>query len=319
VDLKNRFAGKAQKSFAQATKRGPGSSFDRDHITAWDFGELPERLDVKRDGIVLSGYPALVDAGPDVSLRLLEKPEAAAAATRAGIKRLFILQAKDELNYHIRLIRDFNKMALHYATLGGADQLKKDLVDLVAERVFLTEASPPRTKQEFEARLTKGWKQIGPAMKEAVELVAQILSMRHALALRLAEKQPPAWELTVADLKDQLVRLLPKGFIGSTPYEQLKQFPRYLGAISMRVEKLRNAGLQRDVKLMHELIPLWQRWTARANAGALPGQPEDPELTRYRWMLEELRVSMFAQELGTAHPVSPKRLEEQWAKVSPVR
>ncbi len=322
LDLKNRFAGKAQKSFAQATRRGPGSTFDRDGITSWDFGELPERLDVKRDGIVLSGYPALVDNGSNVSLRLLERPEVAALATHSGLRRLFILQAKDEISYHLRLVKNFNQVALHYATLGGADQLKRDLTDLVAERIFLAGRPPIRTKHEFERRLTEGWKQIGPAMRETAELVAQILAQRHALALRLADKAPPAWELTIADLKDQLVRLLPKGFIGATPWEQLKQYPRYLGAIAMRLDKLRNAGLQRDIKLMHELIPLWQRWTVRANAGALPGQPaplQDPELTRYRWMLEELRVSMFAQELGTLHPVSPKRLEEQWAKVSPVK
>jgi ATP-dependent helicase HrpA len=315
LDLKNRFGAKAQKSFAKATRTG----YDREGITSWDFGELPERVDVTRDGIKLSGYPALIDQGASASLRMLEKADVAAAATRGGLKRLFILQAKDEINYQLRLLRNFDQMALHHASLGGADQLKRDLIDLVAERVFLVDRPPVRSKADFEKRLSEGWKQIGPSMREAGQLVGQILSMRHALALRLAEKQPPAWELTIADLKDQLVRLLPKGFIGSTPYEQLRQFPRYLSAIAMRLEKLRNAGLQRDVKLMHELMPLWRRWTTRANEGAIPGQPDDPELTKYRWMLEELRVSMFAQELGTAHPVSTKRLEEHWARVSPVK
>jgi ATP-dependent helicase HrpA len=313
-ELKTRFAARAQKSFARVTRTG----YDRDNITTWDFDQLPERMDFKKDGLSLSGHPALVDQGHSVSLRMLDKPDLAAQATRAGLRRLFLLQARDEITYQLRLLPNLQQMALHYATLGGAEQLKKELTELVADRVFLEGLAVPRTKQEFDRRLSEGWKRIGPAMREAAELIGKVLALRHALALRTAEKSPPAWEPTMRDLNDQLVRLLPKGFIASTPYEQLKHIPRYLAAITMRLDKLRNAGLARDQKLMLELAPLWRRYAERANA-ARPGEPEDPELTKYRWMLEELRVSLFAQELGTVVPVSSKRLIEQWAKVSPVK
>jgi ATP-dependent helicase HrpA len=318
AELKSRLAGRAQKSFARATRTG----FDRDGITAWDFGDLPERMDFSRDGLVLSGHPALVDAGQSVSLRMMDKPDMAAGAMRGGLRRLFLIQARDEIGYHLRLLPNLEAMALHYASLGGAESLRGELSGLVAERVFMAGAGSggvsasalPRTKAEFEARLSAEWKRIGPVMRESGDLIGKILAARHAVALRIADKPPPAWEPVIADLKDQLVRLLPKGFIGSTPWAQLQQFPRYLAAVQMRLEKVRGAGLARDLKLMSELLPLWRRYTERAGAER-PGEAEDPELMRYRWMLEELRVSMFAQELGTAQPVSVKRAMEQWGKV----
>jgi ATP-dependent helicase HrpA len=151
-------------------------------------------------------------------------------------------------------------------------------------------------------------------MREAAALVSRVLASRHAIAIRLGDRPPPAWAATAADIREQLLFLLPKGFIGSTPYEQLRHLPRYLDAVVRRLEKLQNAGLARDARWMAEVAPPWRRYLDRARQNG-SDRPADPALTTYRWMLEEFRVSIFAQELGTASPVSARRLDEQWAKV----
>ena len=307
TDLKTRLAGKAKASFGKLAQ----SAADRDGLTTWDFGPLAERSEIDRGGIRLVAYPALIDQQTSVSLRMLDSEQAATEATHLGLRRLFMLAARDELVYHLRLITDMPQMALLYAEQGGAERLKQELTELAAERAFLSAGDGPiRDKAAFDARLSAGWKRIGPAMKEASGLLREILAARHTLVVKLSERTPPAWAATVADIRDQVARLTPKGFIAGTPYEQLKHLPRYLNAARIRLEKLQNAGLQRDARWLAELQPFWQRYVQRAASAV-----QDPALRNYRWMLEEFRVSLFAQELGTAAPVSVKRLEEQWAKV----
>jgi ATP-dependent helicase HrpA len=311
TELKQRFAAKAKASFGKLARSG--GSFDRDGLTDWDFGDLPERVDLDRAGLKLVGYPAVLDHGQTVSLRLLDSADAAATATHAGVRRLFALRAKDELLYQVRLVPDLPQMSLHYAPYGGGEKLKSELSDLAAERAFQSDG-PVRTHGEFKRRLDQGWNRIGPSVREAAALVSRVLASRHAIAIRLGDRPPPAWAATAADIREQLLFLLPKGFIGSTPYEQLRHLPRYLDAIVRRLEKLQNAGLARDARWMAEVAPQWRRYLDRARQNGAH-RPADSALTAYRWMLEEFRVSIFAQELGTATPVSARRLDEQWARV----
>lgn len=318
-EIKSRLAQKAKDSFGRLAR----SSFDRDGIKAWDFGDLAESMEIQRGGLTLVAYPALVDQGVAVSLRLLDSREEAAEATRAGVRRLFMLEAKDELSYHLRLIPDQTALGLHYATLGGKAELERELAELICELAFLAGRPAVRTRAEFEKRLSEGWERIGPSAREVGALVREILALKQAIAMRLPEKAPPAWKPAVEDIEDQLVRLMPKGFLRTTPFEQLRQFPRYLNAVLVRLQKLENAGLAKDQRWRDELAVHWRRYTDVANqlaatvksGGPRPEARRIPEIAAYRWMLEEFRVSLFAQELGTAVPVSGKRLEEMWGRV----
>jgi ATP-dependent helicase HrpA len=315
AELKQRLATKARASFGKLAK----SNLDREGVKSWDFGELPERMEIERGGLRLVAYPTLLDEGASVSVRMLDSAETAAIATRKGLRRLFMIQARDELTYQLRLIADLPRLALHYAELGTSEQLKQELVELAAERAFLTESAPVRDKAAFDARLSAGWKKIGPAMKETGEIVRDILGSRHTGRGTTRGKASLAFAPTIADIREQLAHLVPRGFIGGTPYEQLRHLPRYLNAIRIRLEKLQNAGLHRDARWMAEIMPPWRRYverTAPPGPGEQESKPVDPDLQTYRWMLEEYRVSLFAQELGTAIPVSAKRVEEQWARAS---
>jgi ATP-dependent helicase HrpA len=320
AEIKSRLAAKAKASFGKLAK----SSFDRDGLKTWDFGDLSGSMEIQRSGLRLVAYPAIVDQGATVSLRLLDSAEEAAEATRTGLRRLFMLEAKDELSYHLRLIPGIDRMALHYATLGGRAELDRELTELICERVFLEGRSPIRTKAEFESHLREGWDQIAAAARETGELVSQILNLKQAIALRIPDRVPPAWKPAMDDIQDHLVRLMPKGFLRTTPYTQLREFPRYLNAVLVRLQKLENAGLARDARWRDELVLHWRRYTDVANqlaattgkSGPPPDARQVPVISAYRWMLEEYRVSLFAQELGTATPVSSKRLEEAWSKVA---
>jgi ATP-dependent helicase HrpA len=346
-DLKARFAARAKAAFERLAQSGPSqpddqgadatSPFHRDGITDWEFGDLPESVTLDRGGFRLVAYPAILDRGETVSLRLLDSADAAATETRRGLRRLFILEARDELLYHVRLIPELPAMSLHYAPYGGGEQLKRDLIELAAERAFLSEqalgetssesrfvstgtatttAAPVfiRTRAAFRARLESAWDRIGPAMREAGAIVSRVLDARHAVALRLAERTPPAWEPALADIREQLLYLLPKGFLGSAPYEQLRHLPRYLAAITRRMDKLENAGLARDARWAAEVAPHWRRCLDLARAN--PVAARSLAAVSYRWLIEEFRVSLFAQELGTAAPVSAKKLDEQWARIA---
>lgn len=305
AELKKRYEQRSRGSFAQLAK----STFDRDNITDWDFDPLPERADLSRSGLKVSAFPAIVDKASSVALRLLDTAEAAQVATHAGVRRLFVLQSKDELEYQIRICSHLQQMALHYAPLGKIDDLKRDLRDLIAERAFM-EGEAVRTKAAFDQRLVAGARPLNQVAREVTALAAQVLASHHAISLRLSDRIPPAWMGSVADIRHQLGLLMPPGFLRTVPWARLVHYPRYLNAIQVRLQRLQNAGVPRDQRSMQELAVHWRRYIDRANGTALTG-----ELETYRWMLEEFRVSLFAQELGTAQPVSAKRLEEQWGKV----
>ena len=289
------------------------SEFDRHFITSWDFGDLPDRVPIQHGAMALHAYPAIVDDQTSVSLRLLDSAQRSAHATRAGVRRLFVLAVRDELAAHIDYLPGLDEMSLHFAPLGSSDQLKAHLIDLCADRVFLGDLQDVRTQVDFERRLRSGWNNLWPVASEISTLIGRILAAHHALDLQLADFDNPFWSEALEDIRTQLTHLMPDGFMLSTPYAWLLQFPRYLQAISVRMRKLANAGLPRDRHATAEVKKQWNRYAARRDHHRQQCIV-DPSLDEFRWMIEEFRVSLFAQELGTSIPISSKRIEQQWQK-----
>jgi ATP-dependent helicase HrpA len=197
--------------------------------------------------------------------------------------------------------------------LAAPADLGDQLARSVFEHVFLAPDLPPvRTRPEFDARLASRRAQVVEAADAPIAALRRTLELRRALLARL-ESAPASWAAAVADVREQLTSLIYDGFVRETPIERLLELPRYLQAMSARVDKLRDA-LGRDAALAAQVRPYWQRWSA------LPEETRrlaasDSALARYRWMIEELRVSLFAQALGTRERVSPQRLEKQWESV----
>jgi ATP-dependent helicase HrpA len=291
-----------------------GSRFNRAGLTRWDVGDLPRQVTVRRAGLSLRAYPALTDGHTNVGLSLFESQQLAEHRHREGLRRLYMLQMPQDIDGFVRTLPGFEGMALHHAALGHADDLQDQLALLVADRAFLADGPLPRTETEFQDRLDTGEQRIWVVGMEVCELADRVLGAHHALAVALDRPIPPQWSDAVEDIRQDVRHLLPPGFLTATAYEWLTHFPRYLAAAERRFGKLARGGHVRDAASADELRPLWTAYLERAEqhrARAIV----DPALEHYRWMLEELRVSLFAQELKTSIPVSGQRLARQWDQV----
>lgn len=277
--------------------------------TAWTFGELPELMEIRKGGQTLIGFPALIDQNDAVSIEVFDEPEVAAAKHRGGLRRLFALQIKDALKYLEKNIPELQKMAVAYMPLGTMEELRAQILDVALERAFLLDPLPA-DEFDFKKRLEEGRGRLTLIANEVARLAGVILT-EYAAAARKIKDSKNAPEAT-ADCTQQLQRLMPKRFLAQTPWPQLQHYARYLKAITLRLDKYR-ADPARDAARLAELRPQEQRyWRLVAERKGVM----DERLQEFRWLLEELRVSFFAQELRTPQPVSVKRLDKAWSQLT---
>jgi ATP-dependent helicase HrpA len=293
----------------------PTSEWHRDNITRWDFPDLPETVELKRPGMTVRAFPAIVEQGNGVSLRLLDTVAAAAEATRVGLRRLFLLQIGEQVKYLQRNLPGIDQMCLQYKTLGSCDELRRDIIAVAADRaLFGDDPGLIRRRDDFISRAEQAWHRISTSAEEISAIVGEVLDLRQSLLRKLDQPMVPVVAANAADIREQLTELLPGGFVAKTPYAWLRQIPRFLKGAELRLKKLLNAGVSRDTQMMEQVRPLWKKYVARRELHRHQ-QLEDPALAQYRWALEELRVSLFAQELRTSMPISVKRVEQLFAEV----
>ncbi|MCE1241644.1 ATP-dependent RNA helicase HrpA [Oryzomicrobium sp.] len=278
-------------------------------LTDWTFGELPELLEVRAGGQTVVGYPGLKDEGETVSLAVFDSPEEAAAVHRQGLRRLFQLQFKEQVKYFEKNIPGLTQMAMQYMALGSLEELRDQIVAVTFERACLPAGDPlPASEAEFRARCAEAKSRLGLLLQEVARLAGQVLTEWQTLTKKLPGFK--AFPAVVADIEAQVKRLMGKRFVADTPFERLQHFPRYLKAAQLRLDKLK-ADPARDARNLADYAPLWTNYERRALQLAKQGVA-DPQLVQFRWLLEELRVNLFAQELRTPVPVSVKRLQKQW-------
>ncbi|WP_334043366.1 ATP-dependent RNA helicase HrpA [Burkholderia ambifaria] len=299
--------GKAGKGAAPHTGAAAeaGATALYENLTTWNFGKLPELLEIRRRGQTLYGYPALVDRGTHCDVEVFDSPEEAARIHRAGLRRLFALQLKEPIKFLEKNLPGLREMAMQYMSLGTQDELRDQLIDTALDRACLQDPLPD-DDASFHARRDEGRSRLNLLAQEIARLVGQILAEYAGLVKKLAQAKPFAQ--AHADLQQQLAALVGKRFVIDTPYTQLAHFPRYLKGIALRIDKLK-ADPARDAKQSAELLPLVQQYQ---RAVSQRGGVADPRLAEFRWLLEELRISLFAQELRTPMPVSVKRLHKVW-------
>ena len=300
----------ARATFAELP---PHPQFHRDGLKGWDFGDLPVRVEIKRHGVTLGAYPAIVDQQDAIGLRLFDSPDAARAAHLAGVRRLFMLQLGPELRHLWRNVRNMERMAMNFKLLGSTDDLRGQLVAEAALRAFTPDANV-RQQADYQQRGGTAWQRLSEQHARISEQADQALLAFYAISKELSAPVAPLLEPSVRDMREHLARLMPRNFIQTTPASWLPHLPRFLKGISVRLTKLKNAGLTRDQQAMEVILPLEKACRERL-AKHQKESIADEALTQYRWLLEELRISLFAQELKTSVPVSPKRLSEQWALV----
>jgi len=309
--LQNQQGQAAAQSFS--TVGVPG--YPKKNIINWDFGVLSEQIEIDKQGVRVIGYPGLLDEQNSITLKLFDTPKKAQQATLLGLRRLFMLNLTERIRYIEKNMPDLQRSCLLFSSVGTCQQLKQDLVHAAIDAVCIIADEPVRDKTLFDARIEQAKKEILARANELAMKVHTILIEYHAVNTRLGSMNKPAWKEAIADIHRQLNALVYRGFVSATPEEPLSHIRRYIKAIDKRLDKLK-LGVAQDERIMAQFLPLLLRYEAtRENSNqSLPPFPGG-ELQRYRWMLEELKVSLFAQELKTAVPVSVKRLNKQWEKV----
>ncbi len=289
--------------------------WQRDGIATWDFGDLPAQVAIMHGGIQLDAFPTIVDQFDSVGLRLLNSKELSQRQSRDGVRRLYVLSQRRALHSQIGWLPEFDKLCVWSATRFSRDDLIRQTRNLLADRAFFQPREKlPRSHEEFAAQLTNAAERIGLATQDVAKLLPKIFQSYHAVRLVLEEQIPPQYQYAVVDIKQQLNSLLVDEFLVRTPWNWLTEFPRFLQAIVYRLERLSGGSGQRDQAATEEIAQFWQ-WYLEERDRLTTERRFCPHLESYRWMLEEYRVSCFAQPLGTSISVSAKRLEKELAKV----
>ncbi len=311
AQLRAEFGGQAQQSFQNIAARDvPAAEAGQyENLTSWSFGELPELLEIRKGNQTLFGYPALVDHGDHCDVEVFDDPQEAARIHHTGLRRLFAIQLREPVKFIEKNIPNLQQMAMQYMTLGTQEELRNQIVMVTLERACM-QAPLPRNEAEFNARKDEGRTRLSLLAQEIARLVGTILAEYAGLPRKLLQAKPFAGPH--ADMEAQLGRLMGKRFVDETPYTQLVHFPRYLKGIAMRVDKLKGDPA-RDTQRTQEMAPLVQQWQRAEKQLRTQGRGgEDARLDEFRWMLEELRIALFAQELRTPVPMSVKRLQKVW-------
>ena len=283
---------------------------ERNNITYWDFGELPETVELKRHGIVITLYPALVatrNKGKSMlALQLLETPEQAEAESRKGVAALFQQEQQSTIQKLFKQQIDQQKLCLHYLSIGRCEVLMEDLLQTaIHAALFNTEVSLPRSASSYQQRTTAALSTLSKQLQLFGAISENVLKRHHNLMKQLKGNVSPAHLMTYSKIKSHIESLVYPHFLQQTPAEWLPELPRYLQAVEKRLEKLQQ-NPQADRQRAQQLAPHWDPFEKRLNDN------HSSPFIEYRWMVEEFRVSLFAQELGTKKPVSADRLKKLW-------
>jgi ATP-dependent helicase HrpA len=309
--LRRQLGGEASRSLQQAV-----APQERDNLQRWDFGNLPERVEVKSGGRQVAAFPALVEAAGQVRLALLDSQTAARDRHRRGVCRLLWLAFPDLLRQTEKdLGARLKTAALQYLMLDktlSLEALLRDVLYSAARAALSLDPADIRQQTAFESAAQTARPRLAELARETARLSAECLEHGHRLAQALARPSPH--KEAMADLQAQLKGLVFPGFVAQLPPARLVHLPRYLKAMERRLDKLASRA-ERDAQAMRSLTPLFGQWQARRKREEASGGLT-PAMEDFRWRLEELRVSLFAQELKTPEPVSAKRLENLWSEMT---
>ena len=293
---------------AATTFRDNTQEFERDNVTAWDIGTLPESIKFARGKQQLTGYLGLQkEKDGHIALRLFDTTEAAEQAHRQGVIELMKLQLKEQVKDLNKGIQGFTQAAMLLKHIN-ADTLRDDLTQAVCDRAFIGEDELPRNEKAFKEQIKRARSRL-PAVKEALSRYLQETAAAYAELNGKLGKHP----LTHL-MRQRLQTLLAAGFATRTPWAQWPRLPIYLKAMTLRLEKY-SSNPARDAAREADIQELEQMWQEKTDSLIKQGLPISDGLAGFKWMIEELRVSLFAQELKTPYPVSVKRLLKEWEKI----
>ncbi|MGL5004968.1 MAG: DUF3418 domain-containing protein, partial [Casimicrobium sp.] len=302
--------GQAARMAFQGSHGAVANDIEKTGLTSWTIGTLPEGIPVKRAGRNVTAYPACVDEGASVSVKLFETAQEANASHRKGVVRLMSFELKQQLRNFEKGPSGFNQAALQLKTAIPTDKLLADFLETLSDRAMIGDDELPRDEKAFREQIGRAKQRIPVVADALARTLTQVAEAYSSLQGDLYKAGPRA-KAMVTTLSQWRDRLLYSGFLASTPWVQLPHLPRYLKALSRRLVKFTEMP-EREPRHAPVLVAFFSQWQAEIER---QGVAANPELREFRWLIEELNVSLFAQELKTPFPVSVKRLEKRWSEI----
>jgi ATP-dependent helicase HrpA len=283
---------------------------EKEGLTFWPEHDVPEKVSAERHGEEIVGYPALIPNEMNVDLKVLDNETEARSLHQLGVRMLLTLQLKDRIKILKKTPPQFDRYGLSLKTYIETDTLKENFIEIVLNECMNWGEPVPRTKVNFEQLVTFAKKRIGEVIIELSNSLTSIAESYHAITLAL-KKQKHLTAMVREDIDEQLELLLPAYEKPLFVYEQIKHFPRYLAALKIRIEKYTHRQ-DKDVESLKGLRRLQDKWIEKV-VDFVENDEEVPDMyVDFQYALQELRVSLFAQELKTRYPISLKRVEKQW-------
>ncbi len=282
--------------------------WSRERMTHWDIEHLPREVVRKRGGVQVAQYPGLVEDGEFVSTRLFAEEASAETSSRMGLTRLLATACRKDLRAQVRHLPSLAEAKLKLSPILSASVIEAALADLLVRLAVVEKRPIVRSDTEFAARLAEAPVRIGEATQDVAVWLTKLTAGYHAM--RVAREETPTSKFTavLADVDEQIRWMFAPGFLAWTPWQHLQHVPRYVSAIAYRLDKVRAGAEQRDAESRQIIVNLWQRFLATKHDDEC--EPRANADSEFRWLIEELRVSQFAQPLGTAVKVSPQRCEK---------
>lgn len=303
------------KQRLQKTLRKVGDEFEQQNLQDWTFGELPREHQLRKGSVTTIAYPALVDRDNGVDLCLLDDRDRAIAENRRGMARLLLLQVKQQSKYFRKSLFKQSQQFIGLLGLGSVKDLQGDLLLTAMDIAAELETKIPRSHAEFEQLLEQAQTRFTAIVTELESIIVAAIDSYAAIVKQLADwRGKPAFEAVDNDIRAQLKDLMQAGFMYLSGENLLRNLPRFMEGIVKRMDKAQGQ-LQKDLQQLEDIQSLVE------DLGKLEQEQEpwflrgNPDYQYYRWMLQEYRLSLFAQPMKTAMPVSAKRLAQQWEKL----
>ncbi len=306
--LQKKYIDKIEESLASTSD----NTFERSDLQDWNFGDLPESVEVETQGVKMKGYPALVDEKGLVALRLFATEIAAASEMKAGLRALYRKCMQREIKYLLRNLPGIDVMCLRFAVFGKSEVLKQDIVGAAIDSTFINDEKQPRTREQFLEIIERNQAGLVNNANTICAVLEKTMEAHREVAKRLSGSISLSWVEPMVDIKDQIANLIYPGFVTATPANRLPRLPVYFKAINKRLDGL-DREPDRDRRRRAELLPVWEQ--VKLACDKTPTETHE-KIIAVRWLFEELRVSVFAQELGTADKVSVQRIESMLAKLA---
>ncbi|MDP3088114.1 MAG: ATP-dependent RNA helicase HrpA [Methylotenera sp.] len=307
--LKKQLGSAAQLTFRN-TSPDSVKELEKTGLKQWDFGDLPHTLSFERDSLRVTAYPALEDAEDSIAIKLFDTEREATISHRHGVCRLMRFELKEQMKQLEKNLPNFNQYALILRSVVSPDDLREDLIVTISDRAFIGDDDLPRNNADFMKLKARARTRL-PAVSQSVARQTQAIATEYQLLTVQQSKMPATVNRLKRDVEQQIGLLVYKNCFSQTPWEQLQHVPRYLKALRLRIEK-QPTNPDRDGKNAASVGALWQKWQDKMNGLNQAHLTIPQDLQNYRWLIEELRVSLFAQELKTPFPISIKRLEKTW-------